>query len=269
MRLRSVESLVAVAACAGCAVELAALAESDASTGSGGSTSGGAAGAGGIGGGSGAGGVAGVAGSGGDASADAVSDVIASDAPPGQVLCAANFEGSKCFAGLGNNGNAHCGPGGAISGSGSGTLEGGNNTSISMFSCGVAPPDVWLELVYRRDGAGSVTFRVGQLLAGVGAQVRVGEADVALIQCLDGKNQNQPLPSELSTPYVITLHIGPGGTSELWHRKLDQLSPRGAPQAALTCSHPTSLFGWMAIGPALTTIDDIRIATSAGSLLYP
>lgn len=254
-----------VALVAGCSVDLAPLQAADAGQ---------AGGSGGVGG---SGGLAGTGGSAGvvqdaalpdaDASADAESDA---GAP--QVLCSVNFEATSCFTAyaLVTSGNAHCGGAAPLSGLQSAYLEGGNSTSISQ-TCGTAPKDLWFELLFDRRNAGTVIFRVGGWLATVGgAQVKVGaDGNWALLECLDGKDQNQFLPAAQDTAYVLTLNVSPLGLASLWVRKKSGLGPRGPAQATLQCAPATKTIGWQAYGPATTIIDDVRITDSPAGLLYP
>lgn len=240
---------------AGCSIELAQLKTPDAGPSSGGSAGLGGADAGGdI-----------------DASDDASTDVgDASDGVSAKVACSVDFEGEDCLDGLIPLGNASCGPTSPLSGARSGYLEGGNATSIAQL-CGAPPKDLWFELVFERRSSGTVIFRLGGVVAAAGgAQVKVGDGgNVALLECSDGKDNNQFLPAALDTPYVVTLHLDAQGLASLWLRAKDDLTPRGAPHAAMACAPVTKTVGWLAGGGAVTIIDDIRIVDGPSGLAYP
>ncbi|MBI3203850.1 MAG: hypothetical protein HYZ29_20085 [Myxococcales bacterium] len=252
-----------VALVAGCSVDLAPLQAADAGS------SGGAGGAGGTGGLAGTGGSAGSIADAGPPDADAGDTGDASDP---QVLCSVNFEAASCFSAyaLVTSGNAHCGNEASISGLQSAYLEGGNSTSISQ-TCGPAPQDLWFEMLFERRTSGTVVFRVGGWVGAVGgAQVKVGaDGNTALLECLDGKDQNQLLAAAQDTTYVLTLNVDPQGLASLWVRKKLGLVARGAAHAMLQCAPATKAMGWQAFGPAVTIIDDVRITDSPAGLLYP
>jgi len=207
----------------------------------------------------------------GGTSFDATADVPEDTDPPPDILCSVNFEAADCFGAylLAVDGSAYCGTEPALGGKQGAALTkpGG---SVSSASCGDAPPTLWLEVVFRRNTAGTVWFELGGdmasgesgLVAAIGSQ-----GNSVWLECMNGVPKSPAVSSAPSIPYVLTMSIDQNGKGSMWQRPLSSVPPRGAPDATLDCPPPT-VATWAVAGTADVYFDDVRVASTPNALLF-